>query len=118
MTDNDQVNRELAGKLGICWHEHMLDPRKILIKNNTMYCWKCDKWLPVNMDETYSFKYLPNFFTAEGRIELLRRMMEREDWYRFLLRVDDGILTIFLKTYILDDSGMLARAALGWFERE
>jgi hypothetical protein len=61
-----------------------------------------------------------NFESDSGKIELLRLMMKREDWSKFLFTINKiaGITVwgqnfIFVR-YITDTTGLLARAAMEW----
>jgi hypothetical protein len=111
MTDKDQVNRDLAGKLGII-------PK---------LCQGCmvsrDDALTNPYAECRHEKSYPDFYTEKGRIDLLKRMMEREDWEKFKESVvgrgrmgRDG--DDFFLSFLTNDDGLLARAAMGWLERE
>jgi len=70
-----------------------------------------------------------DFFTEKGRIDLLKRMVARNDYYRFLFSLYDSfewpaeseyqqvmMQNSILVEYMLDDTGALASAALKFLE--
>jgi hypothetical protein len=96
-------NRELAELLGLCWHENAIQP---LYSNIRFACSKCG-----------SMDYNPDFTTDPGKIELLRLMMKREDWWDFcntIGRAVPGFTTVncFIDVdLITNTTGLLAQAA-------
>ena len=118
----NEINRELAGLLGLCWHENEIWPCSV--GSMRMPCSKCG-----------SADYNPNFTTDSGKIELLRLMMKRwGEWDCFASKVGiiyytrDGvdsnggtIESVHFATdndYILDTTGLLAQAAVEFLRRE
>jgi hypothetical protein len=110
------INRELTELLGLCWHDYQ---EKSHEEWNVMVCQKCG--IETNGLEAQFQKYWnPNFTSDSGKIELLRLMMKREDWSKFLFTINKiaGITVwgqnfIFVR-YITDTTGLLARAAMEW----
>jgi hypothetical protein len=98
------INKELAGLLGLCWHkwEYGLD-----------YCIRC---------KTAIYTPNPDFASDSGKIELLRLMMERGDWdaflaYLYIHQTEDSGMEAMAK-YITDTTGLLAQAAVEFLRRE
>jgi hypothetical protein len=96
------INRELAERLGIPRHR----------TGKAGYCEVCG--------HHSCFEKNPDFTTDSGKIELLRLMMKREDWSKFLFTINKvaGITVwgqnfIFVR-YITDTTGLLAQAAVEW----
>jgi hypothetical protein len=99
----NEINKELAGMLGLCWHEWADDGE----------CYKCTLYVGpfgVHPDR-------PDFTTDSGKIELLRLMQKREDWPKFAHYVGthNGAFPLDLMT---DTTGRLAQAALEWLRKE
>ena len=103
----DELNKELCGLLGICWHV----PRKeIFIKNDKMECGKCCQWLRIRpaRDEnelTGGYEFVNSDFTSDaGKIRLLRELKNTKDWYFYAVKLINEV-------YLLDETGKLAIAA-------
>jgi len=108
---NDEC-RELAERLGICWHtvekkrnhEHL--PPDVIY-----YCELCETHLP----ERELMKHTnPNFLDP---VVVLREMRKREDWPEFVEQIGDtifrdGELATLIDVDYIDDTGLLAKAAL------
>jgi hypothetical protein len=114
------INRELTELLGLCWHDYQ---EKSHEEWNVMVCQKCG--IETNGLEAQFQKYWnPNFTSDSGKIELLRLMMKREDWSKFLFTINKiaGITVwgqnfIFVR-YITDTTGLLAQTAVEFLRRE
>ncbi len=100
-------NKELALKLGMCWHEY---PPKDTVKER--FCIYCKKHVS-ECDNT-----LIDFTTPDGIVLLLRGMMKREDWDEFCLTSFGTALEWFIIDYILDTTGKLRDVALSWLENK
>jgi hypothetical protein len=98
------INRELAGLLGLCWHkwEYGLD-----------YCIRC---------KTAIYTPNPDFESDSGKIELLGMMEAHPKGKLFFAKLmyrgqnveaidDDGYIS---RHYITDTTGLLAQAAVEW----
>ena len=60
-----------------------------------------------------------DFFSEKGRIDLLRRMMKRDDHEEFASSVNPNyVWDTYLIDLLLDDNGALARVALEFLEEE
>lgn len=111
-----EMNKRLCELLGICWHE-WVDNVGHQSCNHPKMCKHCWSY-PVEVDEN------PDFVSPAGRIDLLRRMRERlseKKFDNFLKNMTGGICSperTILVTYILDDPGAIARAALEFLEKE
>jgi len=118
----DELNKELCGLLGICWHV----PRKeIFIKNDKMECGKCCQWLRIRPardenESTGGYEFVNPDFTSEvGRIQLLKLMMKIKNyedfgdlWFLFACWDDKENKVYAVPTkYLTDDNGAFARAA-------
>lgn len=101
MTDNE-VNKRLCELLGLPWDER---------------------------EGRYGHDRVnPKFQSPEGRIDLLRRMLGRDDWKSFLACLigykepfwyDEPIMIkLFLTEAICNDTGSLARAAVEFLTKE
>jgi hypothetical protein len=104
----EMINKELAGLIGLCWHEPL--PHKGLDLTTPCICGSYNCNSAAN----------PDFTSDPGKIELLRLMMKREDWSKFLFTINKvaGITVwgqnfIFVR-YITDTTGLLAQAAVEW----
>jgi hypothetical protein len=117
------INRELTELLGLCWHrwEYLLGNPP----NEVGRC-SCGKFSDVTYMEWINIHAHnnPDFASDPGKIELLRLMMKREDWSKFLFTINKiaGITVwgqnfIFVR-YITDTTGLLARAAVEFLRRE
>jgi hypothetical protein len=109
-----EINKELAGLLGICWHE-MDDEGFVTLKDGKMFitCKRCNQF--IDMAEMN-----PDFSSDAGKVQLLRLMEGRSDWDEFhcyALGVDEDNDLIPLG-YITDTTGKLAKAALEWVKGE
>ena len=61
----------------------------------------------------------PDFFSPLGRIDLLRRMMKRDDHEEFASAVNPNyVWDTYLIDLLTDDNGALARAALEFLEKK
>ena len=115
---NEEMNRYVAEKLGLCCHER--DPDGLII-NTKAKCLHCDKKLPIKFTEMgYEF-FNPNFTTDAGKVELLRLMVEREDYMKFVKFMEsklygDWVAELF--HYITDKTGKLLKAAYDWFKEK
>jgi hypothetical protein len=97
------INKELAGLLGLCWHEFYSPRVGRQPWENCIRCgeieWKCKN---------------PDFTASDGKIELLRLMFAREDWIDFR----DQYITVYGDAVpvdlLLDATGLLAQAAWDW----
>ncbi len=114
-TDKEQVNKELAERLGICWHEAFEGYKDGEVDHSLPKCDKCGKTLLT------AFSWNPDFFTDP--VKLLRLMRERVDWEDFL-KEHTGQTTMvikeidwFIRDYILEE-GKLAIACRDWIRRE
>jgi hypothetical protein len=97
------INRELAGLLGLCWHkwEYGLD-----------YCIRC---------KTAIYTPNPDFASDSGKIELLRLMRFKVNFQLFLdsLTIGESDLSGMIPVdYLLDTTGLLAQAAVEFLRRE
>lgn len=114
MTKSEQIAR----MLGICWHEFWTEETDDLSNwGNCSHCkkptWECAK----NPD----FEGEKN---DQGRVQLLRLMMERRDWGEFILSLRELSRSItypvyqfdlMIKHYILTD-GPLVDAVISWLK--
>lgn len=121
----DEINRSVAEKLGMCWHE----------KSGYGRCscgWDTQHML-LTLDEHIEESQNPDYFSDPGKVQLLREMEGRlsdEVYSRFIENVK-GIATgsfqdplydprrYLVPTYYLKDTtGLLAIAAEEWLRRE
>jgi hypothetical protein len=75
---NEEMNRYVCEKLGLCWHitEGMRNKEAIR-------CLKCQQlYFPGN-------SWNPDFSTDAGAVQLLRLMMGRKDWWVFRNKYGD-----------------------------
>ena len=87
------TNRELAKLLGLCWHQmERIHPGGIFKR-----CYKCLK------PESEGIKQ-PDFTSDSGKIELLRLMKDKGQWFPIWN----------LEDLLMDTTGRLAQAALEW----
>jgi hypothetical protein len=83
MMDNiEQMNKEVAEWLGICWHEDMSIEGK---PDGAMLCRHCGQMFAGDHVRN------PDFSQDAGIIRLLKEMMKREDWDEFSLEVGPPI---------------------------
>jgi hypothetical protein len=123
------INEELAGLLGLCWHKFIYtggygsSPDKMT--RQVKKCSKCGKKANIYGDE------YPDFTTDSGKIELLRLMEKRADWPEFLWFLWDKegiqigvVYKAFISNkgiphiYITDTTGLLAKVAVEFLRRE
>jgi len=112
----DDINRELAEALGMCWHTDIWND-----ECNRYQCKKCGKFL------TTEKIWNPNFSTPSGIVLLLKKMREREDWPKFikhygsLTRWDEDLAGTEKVDMIPIDHiltpGLLAEKAVEWFKQ-
>jgi hypothetical protein len=107
------INRELAGLLGLCWHEIINTYEQTGWNEGFIYkCQKCNKIS--NHNEYHN----PDFTTGSGKIELLRLMekhLGKFEFEEFLCEVNkDDIYNCISVDLIKDTTGLLAQAALEW----
>lgn len=107
--------RELAGLLGICWHQIEIDIPLISCSCGQVWHGSVDV-----KEANNHISRNPDF--RDPRV-VLREMRKRKDWYKFLLSIG-GFNCYRQETeemipmkYILDDTGMLAKKALEWLRR-
>jgi len=94
----DELNKELCGLLGICWHEFM---------EKEYRCTHCD---------APDYEKNPDFTSEAGRVQLLKLMSKRPDFIRFLLSTfvwlySPDALSAHWADMFLDDNGAFAIAA-------
>jgi hypothetical protein len=103
------INKELAGLLGLCWHDCYSCKAPL-----TDLCDKMNEGCPLN----------PDFTTDPGKIELLRLMLKRpaSDFDAFI--VENGSLSKYgrhldciLVDLVTDTTGLLAQAAVEWLRK-
>jgi hypothetical protein len=110
MTD---INERLCRKLGICGHHD-----GVIITGSDSTCEVCGARVDCDNPEV-------DFTTDDGAVALLRIMMERDDWWRFVKKI--GLVTIDPDatrerriTYIRQDyiatPGALAQAVDEWLK--
>ena len=89
------LNREFARLVGLCWHEY---------DTETLNCIHCEKvmWRKDSNNPDYA---------ADPRL-VLREMMKREDWHKFIGRIEDSRPSWFVENYILNLTGKLRDAAI------
>jgi hypothetical protein len=110
----EDINRELAEALGMCWHTDIWNDDL-----NRYQCKKCGKFL--STEKIWN----PNFSTPSGIVLLLKKMREREDWPKFikhygsLTRWDEDLAGTEKVDMIPIDHiltpGLLAEKAVEWF---
>ena len=103
-------NRELAERLGICWHE---------VATVGWHCSKCHAPMSIPISASN-----PDFTSPAGIVLLLNKMKEREDFKSDFIHVvgtfmkndwsDNGAIPIDL---ITDTTGKLAQEALDWLRK-
>ena len=101
----DELNKELCGLLGICWHEVTTTP----CSYGYMHRCSCGVLAPdgnVFIDpEKHSN---PDFTSEAGRVQLLKLMFERKGFDKFIdLMVNPYNFILYLR----DDNGAFAIAA-------
>ena len=110
----DDINERLCELLGICWHEQVDD--------QTLQCKHCGAPM------LFPWHQNPDFTSEYGRIDLLRRMLGRDDWKSFLACLigykepfwyaEPIMIKLFLTEVICNDTGSLAREAVEFLTKE
>jgi len=93
-------SKRICELLRICYHD-------------SWYDWdKCPKKHPGNWEDSH-------FDTDSGRVQLLRLMMEREDWHKFIFNFwgSVGVSRSDVFTFITQD-GPLVDAVIEWMEKK
>jgi hypothetical protein len=114
------INRELTGLLWLCWHE----PNNPVKYEEIWLCKHCGVNIlniPSMQNSDTQFTYINPDFTADP-VSLLRLMMKRADWEKFLQLTgwmyfdkDTDAPIYYIKTdFITDTTGLLAQAAWDW----
>ena len=93
----DELNKELCGLLGICWHEKDKD---VGIMNACV----CGVQTYYNVDFNHHLNCNPDFTSDAGKIRLLRELKNTKDWYFYVVK-------LIIEVYLLDETGKLAIAA-------
>jgi len=107
--NHHQMNRDkdIAKALGLCWHEITG-----YVGNDIPSC-SCGENLYGN-----TVHKNPDFTSDAGKVQLLREMMKREDFYEFMVKSSIGIgyksYNWIGINYILDTAGKLRDAAWEW----
>ena len=91
----DELNKELCGLLGICWHHFM---------EKEYRCTHCD---------APDYEKNPDFTSEAGRVQLLKLMADRDDYDDFIGFINrwHWIDTEEAFYFMLDDNGAFAMAA-------
>jgi hypothetical protein len=110
-TANLALNKRACELLGICWHEAIANNDKYYEATHEGWRCSCGRSVPcINRN--------PDFTTDPGKVELLRLMMQREDWRNFR----DGYLCVHGDyipcKLITDTTGLLLKAAVEWMESQ
>ena len=122
----DDVNKRLCELLGVEWP----NPRRIWDAGKFYYY--CTDNTRQNDDPSGGQKdcspctkpCCPDFFSPAGRIDLLRRMREREDYADFInvvgqtYNIPDSKEFLIEDRFILDNTGSLARSAVKFLTKE
>ena len=122
----DDVNKRLCELLGVEWP----NPRRIWDAGKFYYY--CTDNTRQNDDPSGGQKdcspctkpCCPDFFSPAGRIDLLRRMREREDYADFInvvgqtYNIPDSKEFLIEDRFILDNTGSLARSAVKFLAKE
>jgi len=109
----DELNKELCGLLGICWHElgtndwvhnQALPVEHFKCKKCGIYTSKCE--VDIN----------PDFTSEAGRVQLLKLMMKLKNWKSFVFYLgfsyfSQSLCAQLLEDYFANDNGAFARAA-------
>ena len=121
----DDVNKRLCELLGLTWHEWTET------KIETDECYSIGNCTCGDKEEQQRPKWQwlsrcytknPDFFSPSGRIDLLRRMKERRNYDNFInvigqtYNMPDCEEFLIEDRFIIDDNGVLARAALEFLE--
>jgi hypothetical protein len=118
----NDINKELAELLGLCWHEY---GEKSHEEWNVMVCQKCG--IETNgLEAQFPQYWNPNFCSDSGKVGLLRFMQKRGDWVQFAkaiggipydLKFDPKTIELLFCRWsipldlITDTTGLLAQAA-------
>jgi hypothetical protein len=108
------LNKRFAELAGLCWHEE-ISRREQLSKCKCGYVYFTNDGFTKHCEDGN-----PDFI-ADPRL-VLREMMKREDYKRFFIFVMpimhvDGVIR-WINSYILDTTGLLAKVAIKWLEKE
>jgi len=106
-SEKNELNKELCGLLGICWHEKIenLNDRSSMILCS---CRKFSDWRKRDFDD-HCKKSNPNFTTDSGKVQLLK----------LLKCYPPEIATFYgLVKYWTDNTGALAIAVRDFLRRE
>jgi len=110
----DELNKELCGLLGICWHEFNSKDSKRALARSRIFggsgreCKKCGIGI-----ESEKRKDNPDFTSEVGRVQLLKLMADRDDYDDFIGFINrwHWIDTEEAFYFMLDDNGAFAMAA-------
>jgi hypothetical protein len=108
-----EINKRFCKLAGLCWHEET--------------GWKNEEVFP-SIDEQqykvqYKIRYVNPDFCADPRL-VREVLMKREDWYLLQRKLTndcpggDDETEFFLKTYLLDTTGLLAIKAIEWLKEQ
>ena len=111
----DELNKELCGLLGICWHE----TGGVGVEENGRIYSQCRICKKIFRDREWGYNELgyessnPDFTTEAGRVQLLKLMADRDDYDDFIGFINrwHWIDTEEAFYFMLDDNGAFARAA-------
>jgi hypothetical protein len=112
---NEEANKYLCEKLGLCWHE-------IERTWGEYYQCSCSKHKVLYEDLLKHSN--PNFSTDAGAVQLLRLMMKRVDWWRFIEEYGDRyryyqgdqVKEDMIAVELITTSSALLDACVEWFE--
>ena len=112
----DELNKELCGLLGVCWHETRGDALG-RIGDNRCSCGK--EFLMHSELRSHIKESNPDFTSEAGRVQLLKLMMKIKNyedfgdlWFLFACWDDKENKVYAVPTkYLTDDNGAFARAA-------
>ena len=109
----EELNKELCGLLGICWHREAITPS-----------WDIECFCGYKTNKTRAFnchtkKSNPDFTSEAGRVQLLKLMMKIKNyedfgdlWFLFACWDDKENKVYAVPTkYLTDDNGAFAMAA-------
>ena len=109
--EKEEINKKLAGLLGLCWHEDMSEYGK---PSGAQLCRHCGRMFAGDHVHNPDFILNPTLVLVE--------MMKREDWPEFIVKQFTYSYTepirAFIEDYILDAEGKLALAAILFLEKE
>ena len=101
-----EKNRELNELLGLCWHSPAT-PAMSHVGGSV--CKKCKQ----RFDEN------PNYAADAGKVQLLREMRKRADWWSFCMYLSSGIEPEqLLRFFVLGTDGEARAAAIKWLKKE